>query len=414
MQRRTFIHSLGALSAVGAGAGLPAMAIGVDAHAESDRDYWVRTLTKVADPLLVSLSHGTLKAEMPVEARTKELAAVRKKFTHLEGFGRLLCGMAPWFEIPPDGTEEGKLRTRYVSLAQQSLAHMVDPRSNDLIDFSAGDQCLVDAAFLALAFVRSPRLWMGTDDAVKKRILSALRTTRAIKPYPNNWLLFSAMIETFFLTIGEEYDRMRIDYALRQHEQWYKGDGIFGDGAEFHWDYYNSYVTQPFMAVILPLIAAVDAAYAPLSERCAKAAVRYAAILEKLIAPDGSFPAIGRSIAYRCGAFHHLAQQALVKKLPADATGAQVRSALTAVIHRTLDDPKNFDAHQWLRPGLCAYQPGLAEDYISTGSLYLCATAFLPLGLSAADEFWRPPSVPWSSVKLWSGENMSADKALKL
>ena len=33
---------------------------------------------------------------------------------------------------------------------------------------------------------------------------------------------------------------MRIDYALRQHEQWYKGDGIYGDGPQFHFDYYNA------------------------------------------------------------------------------------------------------------------------------------------------------------------------------
>ncbi len=26
---------------------------------------------------------------------------------------------------------------------------------------------------------------------------------------------------------------MRIDYAVRQHEQWYKGDGTYGDGPDF-------------------------------------------------------------------------------------------------------------------------------------------------------------------------------------
>ena len=34
--------------------------------------------------------------------------------------------------------------------------------------------------------------------------------------------------------------------------------------------------------------------------------LRYAAVQERLIAPDGTFPALGRSIAYRCGAFHLL------------------------------------------------------------------------------------------------------------
>ena len=38
---------------------------------------------------------------------------------------------------------------------------------------------------------------------------------------------------------------------------------------------------------------------------------RYAAIQERLISPEGTFPAIGRSLAYSFGAFHHLAEMAL-------------------------------------------------------------------------------------------------------
>ena len=45
--------------------------------------------------------------------------------------------------------------------------------------------------------------------------------------------------------LGADWDRVRVDYALRQHEQWYKGDGTYGDGPDFHWDYYNSLVIHP-------------------------------------------------------------------------------------------------------------------------------------------------------------------------
>src|SRR4029077_9260995 len=106
------------------------------------------------------------------------------------------------------------------------------------------------------------------------------------------------------------------------------------------------------------------------------------------IAPDGSFPAIGRSIAYRCGAFHLLAQSALRRVLPDGVAPAQARGALTAVIRRTLDAPGTFGAGGWLRAGLWGPQPGIGESYISTGSLYLCSVAFLPLGLPASDSFW--------------------------
>src|SRR5258705_2521157 len=100
-------------------------------------------------------------------------------------------------------------------------------------------------------------------------------------------------------------------------------------------------------------------------------ATRYAAVQERLIAPDGSFPAIGRSIAYRAGAFHLLAQSALRRALPDGVSPAQVRGALTAVIRRSIEAPGTFDADGWLRIGFCGHQPAIGETYISTVSLDL-------------------------------------------
>src|SRR5690348_8773828 len=48
---------------------------------------------------------------------------------------------------------------------------------------------------------------------------------------------------------------MRVDYAIRQHEQWYKGDGIYGEGPEFHWDYYNSFVIQPMLLAVIEAVS---------------------------------------------------------------------------------------------------------------------------------------------------------------
>ena len=130
---------------------------------------------------------------------------------------------------------------------------------------------------------------------------------------------------------------------------------------------------------------------------------RHAAVQERLIGPDGTFPAIGRSIAYRAGAFQLLAQIALRRALPEGVAPGQVRAALSAVLLRTLDAPGTFDANGWLRIGLAGHQPGVGERYISTGSLYLCATAFLPLGLPPDDPFWAQPAQPWTARLAWSG-----------
>jgi hypothetical protein len=414
MVRRKFLQSVGALGAIEALPGMRHASAGErSASAADGREFWVAMLSKIADPLLTALAEDCLKEKMPVEARTPKQVESRAKFTHLEGFGRLLSGIAPWLELGENNSEEGRLRKRYADLVQRSLANAVNPKAKDFMNFAEGSQPLVDASFLALGFLRAPGLWKNVDETTKKNLVAALKRTRAIKPGFNNWLLFSALIETFFLQIGEEHDRMRIDYALRQHDQWYKGDGLYGDGPEFHWDYYNSFVIQPYIRTILPIIAVADKSYVVMQEKFNKIAGRYAVILERLIGQDGSYPAIGRSIAYRCGAFHHLAAESLLQLLPDDLKPAQVRSALAAAIQKTLGAPANFDERGWLTLGLSGHQPGLAEDYISTGSLYLCATAFLPLGLPAANDFWFLPAEPWTAKKIWSGENLTADGALK-
>jgi len=138
---------------------------------------------------------------------------------------------------------------------------------------------------------------------------------------------------------------------------------------------------------------------------------RYAVIQERLISPEGTFPAVGRSIAYRCGAFHLLAQMALLGELAPPLTGPRVRSALSMVIRRTLDAPGTFDAG-WLTVGLAGHQPHLGENYISTGSLYLCATALLPLGLPPSHAFWTGPPEDWTQKRIWRGEDLPADHAI--
>ena len=207
---------------------------------------------------------------------------------------------------------------------------------------------------------------------------------------------------------------MRIDFAVKEFSNhWYTGDGMFADGNHFNLNYYNSYVIQPYLQSIVSVINKKDSSYKSFVFRLDKITKRYAVIQERMINSDGSFVAIGRSIAYRGGAFHHLADMALLQQLPVILNPAQVRSALTAVLKKTMDAPKTFNDKGWLNIGLYGSQPDIAERYINTGSLYLCAQIFLPLGLSPANDFWTKPDAPWTAVKIWSGQDVAADHALE-
>jgi hypothetical protein len=138
---------------------------------------------------------------------------------------------------------------------------------------------------------------------------------------------------------------------------------------------------------------------------------RYAGIQERLISPEGTYPPIGRSLAYRFGAFQLISQLALHHQLPEDLVPSQVRTALTAVIVNQFRGEGTFDQEGWLRIGFCGDQPGIGENYISTGSLYLCSVGLLHLGLPPGDPFWTGPAMEWTSKKAWRGESFPIDHA---
>jgi hypothetical protein len=378
-----------------------------------DRKVWLAYMDKIARPVLSSIAEGKLKEKMTVVlANNSDNKEARTKAAYLEAFGRTLCGIAPWLNGEGGFKDEIALRNQYQQWTLKGIANAVNPASKDYLTWT-GSQPLVDASFFALCLIRCPWLWNHLSDRTKQQVVTALKNTRNTVPVYSNWILFTGMIEAFFYTYGYEYDKVRIEYGIREFSQhWYVGDGLFSDGMNFAYDYYNSYVIQPYLLAIIDALNTNGKAYDWFTPKLNQITKRYAELQERSINTDGSFPVTGRSITYRGGAFHHLAAMALRKSLPTSLKPAQVRSALTAVLRKTMDAPNTFTKDGWLNIGLYGNQPTLADFYINTGSLYLCTTIFLPLGLPDTDEFWTTPPLPWTAVKVWSGQDLPGDHAL--
>jgi len=379
----------------------------------ADRRYWVEQMTRIAGPVLENLAAGTLKKNMPYETVSDNME--HRRVSYLEAVGRTICGIGPWLELGPDDTEEGKLRAHYIDLVVRGLKNGVNPSSPDHLMFDKREgQPLVDAAFLAEGILRAPKqIWGRLDAQTRKWLVDEWKTSRGIKPYESNWLLFASIVEAALLEFTGEYDAERLMYGVnRFRNDWYKGDAWYGDGANLHLDYYNSLVIHPMLTEVLMVMKKHNLEGADFLPTQEKRLGRYAAQLERMISPEGTYPVIGRSIAYRFGSFHALADAAWLHLLPASLNPAQVRCGMTAVIRHQISRPRTFDEDGWLRVGYAGSQLRMGEGYINTGSVYLCMAAFLPLGLAPDDPFWANPAADWTGLKAWNGIDVGLDHAI--
>lgn len=388
-----------------------ATAIPASANGLADRSFWLAQMDRICRPMLRSLAHDSLRINMPTTVSAHvDNAENRRKVQYLEITGRVLSGIAPFLQGEGVNVFETTLRNEYRQWAVQGLKNAMDSSAKDFMRFDLNGQQMVDASFLAVAFLRAPWLWQNLDAVTKERMVASFKTTRQYRPPYSNWLLFAAATEVFLYQNGYDWDPIRVDYAMHKLDEWYVGDGMYTDGPNFAFDYYNSYVIHPYLSLISQTLTAQNNnAYRDMAAKIARRDERYAILQERLINTDGTFPATGRSLIYRGAAFHHLANMAWQKKLPAQLSPASVRCALTAVIRKTLESPTTFTREGWLTIGLYGAQPELGDVYNNSGSPYLCSLIFLPLGLPETDVFWSAPPEQWSAQKIWSGQDFKND-----
>lgn len=374
----------------------------------SDREYWSGLLYKIAEPVLSNMSRGELQRNMVMEY-SPTWDGRNKKVAYMEAFGRLMAGVAPWLNLPDDNTPEGQKRAQIRQWALKSYANAVNPDSPDYLLWDGPSQTLVDAAYIAESFLRAPVLWQSLSKVTQERYIKEFKGQREIVPAYNNWLLFRATIEAFLLSIDEEPDGYVLRTAPQKINEWYLSDGWYSDGPEYSLDYYNSYVIHPMLLDVLEVMEK-KGIHAPIkSELALRRMQRFNVLLERLISPEGTFPAVGRSATYRLGAFQTLALAAWKYGLPATITNGQMRNALTTVMKNMFSVEGNFGKEGFLQLGFVGHQPNLADYYTNNGSLYMTALVFLPLGLSVDHPFWTEPAEDWTQRKAWSGQPFPKD-----
>ena len=352
------------------------------------RKLWVNFAVQLATPVYSGAKMPELHTGNPVSSE-------------LEAIARTTCGLAPWFQadlsMPVCTETELRRRHQLYDSAVECLRALFNSGGPAL-----EQQSVIEAGYLCQAFTRSPKLWKAMDSYGRHSFVHWLQSVNMMPVYDNNWILQKALVTAFLyvqetdITYASQYSSA-VRRAIHTFNGFYVGDGIYGDGPLYSSNYYNSIVVHP---AIQDLMKAIPGAFALATGDVFVARyLRFLEIQERQFSETGSFPAIGRSIVYRLGAFYALAYGALHGDIV--NTGirpAAVRCALTASLKLML--PHMF-SEGFLTPGLVSVDEALADSYISTGSLYATAFFLLPLGLSPLNEFWSDPDTSWTGRRAW-------------
>ena len=376
----------------------------------NDRQQWVELCYRIAAPVLENMSKGELQKNMQLEL-SPTWDGRDKRVAYMETFGRLMAGISPWLALPDDDTEEGKMRKQMREWAVLAYKNAVDPDSPDFLLWETkSTQRLVDAAYIAESFLRAPEAtWQLLDETTQKRYIERFQRLKIVRPAYNNWLLFRGLIEAFLMSVGEDADQYVLTVASNKINEWYLSDGWYSDGSEFALDYYNAYVIHPMYTEMLEVLNKHHF-WTPISTKLAiKRMQRFNVFMERLISPEGTYPAFGRSAVYRMGGFQTLALASRKNGLPEVMSNCQVRSALTAVMINMIKVEGNFNEKGFLQLGFAGHQPDPSNYYTNNGSLYMTSLVFMPLGLPADHPFWKDAAEPWTSQKAWSGQPFPID-----
>ena len=364
----------------------------------------LETFRRIVMPVLNALQTKSFKTtfihQAPPEYTRPECTA------HVEAFCRVVMSVAPLFHLSDaDAAARGldDIRHAYVN----SWNVVIEEK---YIDWNCGEQLLVEVGNLAYSFLLYPNSWNVLSTRVQIAVLAIFKRASDIKPYTNNWLLFKSIVDIFL----HKHKILRaggLDHVYKLLdivESWYVGDSWYKDGPGFHMDYYNSFVILPFLYVIYNELRKDKArpVFQTRFQNVVSRIGRHAEFLERLIAPDGTFPLFGRSSVYRSAVFHTLAFCAAHVPLPSvcELSYGQIRRALERVHVRLFgcaDSDAQFDAAGYLQLGFMGSQIGVAHRYSNNGSCYFTGLSFLALGLPDSHPFWSARDEMYTQEIAW-------------
>jgi hypothetical protein len=357
----------------------------------------------VVAPLIDSLQASGARIDLPpVGSHSEDVVG-------LEALGRALWALVP---LALSGESSDVLHWARV---REGLVAGTDPDHPDYWGAAqAFDQRLVEMAPIGVGLLfASDQLWDPLTGRQRDRIGTWLEQIDRCDLHPNNWLCFRMLVDLGRAHVGLHYDRGALATALDGIEARACDDGWYDDaiaGSKPVFDWYTGFAFHVYglLAACGDTTSVIGIAR---TDRYRERAALFARQLRAWFAPDGRALAYGRSMTYRFAqaAFWGMLAAADVEALP----WGEVRGLYFRNLRSWASDPI-ADERGRLTVGYTYAHPALAEPYISAGSPYWAAKAFLALLAPARHPFWtvaeQEPATAAVSVQQVPGMVLSTDR----
>ncbi len=350
--------------------------------AKSKKEY-EKLLLEMAEPLKSHYSEGKARLDLGVTA-----AGYGNKIAGMEGFSRVLWGMAPYWA---GGGKDESL----VSIYQEGIKNGTDPKHKEYWGhLHDKDQRMVEMAALSLGILLTPeKLWEPLPEQVKQNYAAWLNEINQYKLVENNWQFFNVITNLALKSVGMEYSKTCMQRAIDYYESFYIGNGWYGDGKRPQKDYYVPFAIHFYCLLYVKFMRKEDPDRCKIYEGRAK---EFAKTFLYWFDDEGKALPYGRSQTYRFAqvAFFSACAFAEVEVFPL--------SVIKGIIERHLDywlRQPIFDNGHILTVGYTYPNLNMSETYNATGSPYWAWKTFLFLALPASHPFWQVEAAPFPNVQ---------------
>ncbi|MCD0445059.1 DUF2264 domain-containing protein [Glycomyces sp. A-F 0318] len=327
-----------------------------------DRDGWEAAAVALARPAVDLAVRGP--DEMPV---------TMSNHSHAENWFELLTrplwGLAGVAGTAADDLWPGLART---------LARALDPADPWYVgEVAHASQRCVEAAAVGQALATVPeRLWDPLAPKDRDNVAAWLSQAYATGVVDNNWHYFPVFAGHGLDRVGVAKDPSVAAAHLDRIGEFLLGDGAFADGPTGRVDYYNPFAFHTYALLHFKLSG---------DDRYVEHAAAFARRFGSWFGADGAGVPYGRSLGYR------FAQSSLwgalaaadVEAVPWGEAAGHARRHLAWWWDRPILDPAGR-----LTVGYGYPNDGVVEQYLTAGSPWWAAKAFLGLLAPAAHPFW--------------------------